>query len=418
MFKINNLTQDFMKTAFGNILEWYDFTVYGLFAIQISKAFFPNSNKFLSLLMVFATFAISFLVRPLGSIIFGLLGDRYGKHYAVNLSIWLMAIPTTLIGLLPSYQIIGIFAPLLLIILRMCQGISAGGQFSGLIAISVESKSENKSLLTSLIYTISVIGCFIATLIGYITISLVQHYNQNQSFFISTLSWRIPFILSMVLFIIYYKMLPDLSKHSTTLEHDFKIKDIMKKQPRELLIMMIISSASGSLYYLLFTYLVTYLQVYVGISKNTAFLIENCLLALSIILYPLFGYYAGYLKCRVKTAQLISLSMIIAVCMLFYIKVSLLFGLVGGILLVIAFCAITSLTTSLFGEVFDSNYRMTACSFSFNLGVTISGFLPMVAEILSKYFEYGLQILLFVIVIMFYFGLQLLIKTNGYKYVK
>lgn len=135
----NGLTSemsDFIKSSFGNIIEWYDFTIYGLFALQIAKSFFPNDNRLISLMFIFATFAIGFLARPLGSIIFGILGDNYGKSYAVNLSIWLMAIPTMLIGILPSYQQIGILAPILLIILRICQGISAGGQFSGLIILN------------------------------------------------------------------------------------------------------------------------------------------------------------------------------------------------------------------------------------------------------------------------------------------
>lgn len=414
MFKINKITQDFIKTSFGNILEWYDFAIYGLFAIQISKAFFPVSNKFISLLMVFATFAVGFLARPLGSIIFGLIGDRHGKHYSVNLSIWLMAIPTALIGLLPTYQSIGMFAPIGLIILRFCQGISAGGQFSGLIAIAVDSDSNNKPFLTSLIYAISVVGCFAASLVGYLSVTLINYFNPQHDPFISTLTWRIPFILSIVLFIIYHKMLPDLSHHSVEVEHEFSIKDIFKKQPNEIIVMIIISALSGTLYYTLFTYLVTYLQLHMGIHKATAFLIENGFLALSIVLYPLFGYYAHQFKCRARTAQIVSIIMTIGVFGLFYIKSSLILGIISSIILVTTFCAITALITSLFAEVFDENYRMTACSFSFNAGITVSGFSPMIAEILSKYCSCGLQLLLLLVAIVFYIVFGRLIRTEGY----
>ncbi|MFN7095761.1 MAG: MFS transporter, partial [Burkholderiales bacterium] len=79
---------DFLKTSFGNILEWYDFSLYGIFTVSISKAFFPSSSAFLSLLMAFLAFSVSFLARPCGSIIFGYIGDKMGKHYSVNLSIW------------------------------------------------------------------------------------------------------------------------------------------------------------------------------------------------------------------------------------------------------------------------------------------------------------------------------------------
>ena len=418
MAKLKNLTQDFIKTSFGNILEWYDFTIYGLFAIQISKAFFPNNSHFVGLLLVFATFAVGFLARPLGSIIFGMIGDRKGKHYAVNLSVWFMVVPTALIGLMPSYSTIGVFAPILLVILRICQGVSAGGQFSGLIAIAVDSDAKNKSFLVSLVYAISVIGCFVASIVGYISITVVKQLNPTQDFFISTLSWRVPFILSILLFYVYYKMTPEFAKHNIEAENKFTVKDIFKEQPREVIIMIIVSAMTGTLYYILFTYLVTYLQLHIGISKQLSFLVENGALALSIILYPLFGYYANSFGERIKNARVITLLMLVSIVLLMYARTNLWFGALSVLWMVITFCAVVSFVTSAFAEVFKAKYRMTACSFSFNTGIAMSGFAPLIAELLSKFFQYGLQIFLSITVVTLWLALGKLIKTKGYALIK
>ena len=105
--QIPQLTKDFIKTSLGNMLEWYDFSLYAFFALRMSQSFFPNFSPFISLLLAFLTFGVSFIGRPIGSLIFGYIGDRIGKHYSVNLAIWCMAVPTIIIGLLPTYSQIG-----------------------------------------------------------------------------------------------------------------------------------------------------------------------------------------------------------------------------------------------------------------------------------------------------------------------
>lgn len=411
--KLDRVSRDFIKTSFGNVLEWYDFTIYGLFALQISQAFFPKNIPFISLLLVFVTFAVGFLARPLGSFIFGVIGDRRGKHYAVNLSIWVMAVPTTLIGFLPGYQQIGMLSPMLLVVLRICQGISAGGQFSGLIAIAVDSDAKNKPFLVSLIYTISVVGCLAAALIGSVSIAVFGHVKSDHSF-INSLSWRIPFILSIVIFLIYTKMVPEFRRHNLESSHKFTLPEIFSRQPRELTYMAILNFTTGTIYYILFTYLVTFLQEYLHLGKQTSFMVMNTLLIFSIILYPLFGYFAGGYNCRIKHARKYVIVMMAAVILFALIKDSFWLGIVGLTGMVITFCAITSLVTSLFAEVFDERYRMTACSLSFNLGITLAGFAPLIAEISSTFWKFGLAGFLEIILVIMYYVLCEIVKTHGY----
>jgi MFS transporter, MHS family, proline/betaine transporter len=370
-------------------------------------------DRFISLLLVFFTFAIGFVARPIGAIIFGMIGDRKGKLYAVNLSIWLMAIPTTLIGLLPSYNKVGLLAPICLVSLRVLQGISAGGQFSGLIAIAADSNNKNRAFLVSLVHAISIIGCLIASVVSYLTIIIVNSLDLGHV--LANFTWRIPFVISSILFIIYIKFRPKLDSHSFTY-NKFSFMDILRKQPNELITMIIFGSCTGTVYYVLFSYIVTYLQLYVHLSKSTSFMIMNGVLLLSIILYPIFGYVARNYLCRVAQAQKLILYLLIAAGVFTGATFSPWFAVVGLVLMVIYFCAITAFVTSLFAEVFAINYRMTACSLSYNIGVTIAGFAPLIAEIFSsKLTNIGLPIFIGLVCMIMYISLMRIRLSKGYQ---
>lgn len=409
-------TKEFIKTSFGNILEWYDFAIYGLFALPMSKAFFPDQGKFIAVLSVFATFAVGFLARPIGSIIFGRIGDKFGKQYAVNLSVWVMAVPTTLIGFLPTYKQFGVVIPLIFVILRICQGLSVGGQFSGLVAIAVESSEYNKSFLSSVVNTISVVGAFLATLIGWLSTMIMHHFGKGSSneLFLS-LSWRIPFILSGVLFVIYYLLVPHFEKISTDTKEKIGIKDILTQQPKELLIMSYLSAATMTLYYIIASYLVTYLQTYIHLNSRSSLIIENILLVISIICFPIFGRYADKCPDRIKQSKYFVMLLVIAVSLVFFLPQFLLLGLVGVMLLVVGYCGIISFTTSLFAEMFHKEYRMTACSLSFNLGITFAGFAPMISEIVSKFFDHGFFCFILFVIMLVWHALYLLKNNKSYK---
>src|SRR5258708_14857458 len=125
--------------AIGNLLEWYDFAVYGYFAAQIGRAFFPDQDKVAQLLAAFGVFAVGFMMRPVGGAAFGYIGDRLGPRAALTLSVAAMAVPTFLIGVLPGYDVLGLAAPILLTVLRMVQGMSVGGEYTTSIVFLVES---------------------------------------------------------------------------------------------------------------------------------------------------------------------------------------------------------------------------------------------------------------------------------------
>lgn len=409
-------TKEFIKTSFGNILEWYDFAIYGLFALPMSKAFFPNQGKFIAIISVFATFAVGFLARPLGSIIFGSIGDKFGKQYAVNLSVWFMAIPTVCIGLLPDYQHLNILTPLIFVILRICQGLSVGGQFSGLIAIAVESSPNNKVFLSSLVNTIAVLGAFLATFVSWMSVVLINHIsNPNSSELLLSFSWRIPFLLSGVLFIIYHLMVPHFEKTPTADIAEASMKKIFIQQPKELCIMAYLSATSTTLYYIVASYLVTYLQIYVNISSKTSLIVENFSLIVSIICFPIFGKIADKCNDRVSQSKYFLILLLISVFLIFFIHKYFILGIIGIMFLVIGYSGIISFTVSMFAEIFHKKYRMTACSLSFNLGITIAGFAPMISEIASKFFRHGFFYFILLVIILLAHCLFLLKNNKSYK---
>ncbi len=176
----------------GNSLEAYDFSIYGYFAVIISNNFFPESSVWGSIIKMYSIFAIGFLARPIGALIYGYIGDIYGRKLSMYISIITIAISTGLIGLLPSKDIIGVFAPILLIILRFIQGLSLGGEYTGSIIYILENTRKNKTFYGSLAIAGGNIGLLLASIVSYILTS----YLSND--FLHSYGWRIAFIIAFL----------------------------------------------------------------------------------------------------------------------------------------------------------------------------------------------------------------------------
>ncbi len=140
----NNTRKVVAAGAIGNVLEWYDFAVYGYFAASIGRAFFPKEDPVAQVLSAFGIFAVGFLMRPIGGTIIGHIGDHYGRRAALTFSVMAMAIPTFLLGLLPGYAVLGLMAPIALTALRMVQGLSVGGEYTTSVVFMVEHAPEGR----------------------------------------------------------------------------------------------------------------------------------------------------------------------------------------------------------------------------------------------------------------------------------
>jgi len=151
----------------GNVLEWYDFAIYGYFATQIGRNFFPHEDAVAQLLSAFGVFAIGYLMRPIGGVIVGHIGDRFGRRAALTFSVTAMAIPTFLIGLLPGYQTIGLLAPIGLTLLRIVQGLSVGGEYTTSMVFLIERAPEGRrGLMGALAASGSALGILLGSAVG------------------------------------------------------------------------------------------------------------------------------------------------------------------------------------------------------------------------------------------------------------
>ncbi|HIB17803.1 MAG: MFS transporter [Alphaproteobacteria bacterium] len=183
-----------IAAALGNMLEWYDFAVYGFMATILASHFFPANDEVTSLLATFAAFGVGFAARPLGAIIIGRLADRRGRKFALMVTIYLMAFGTVMIGLTPTYSSIGLIAPLLIVLARLIQGFSAGGEWGGSTAFMVEWAADNRRGFVGSFQQVSVAA---GLLLGSGCAALLSTILSEDA--VTSWGWRIPFLLGGVI---------------------------------------------------------------------------------------------------------------------------------------------------------------------------------------------------------------------------
>src|SRR5215831_18832833 len=183
----------------GTVIEWYDFYIFGSLAAVISGVFYPETNATISLLKWLATFAAGFAVRPFGALFFGRIGDLVGRKYAFMITLLIMGGSTAVIGLLPGYGTLGIFAPILLVMLRLLQGLALGGEYGGAaIYVAEHAPDHKRGFYTSFIQTTATLGLFVSLLV------ILATKNAMSDATFRAWGWRIPFLLSAVLVIVSY----------------------------------------------------------------------------------------------------------------------------------------------------------------------------------------------------------------------
>ena len=184
------------SSGLANIFEWYDYALFGHFALILGAKFFPENDPNTSLLYAFLAFALGYLMRPLGGVFFGILGDRFGRKTALSASIMCMAVPTMTIGLLPTYDSIGITATILMIVARMLQGLSMGGALTGSISFVIEhAPKEHRGLAGSISMSSICIGILLGSIVAHSIKSLLPEESFNDW------GWRVPFLIGI--FIIF-----------------------------------------------------------------------------------------------------------------------------------------------------------------------------------------------------------------------
>ena len=187
-----NITRLVVAISVGNALEWYDITVYGYFAAYISQAFFPNNDPTISILLTFGTFGLSYFIRPIGGVVLGAYADRHGRKASLVISIVLMTFGTLAIAFTPTYEIIGILAPIAVLAARLLQGFSAGGEFGSSTAFLVEHAPDRRGFIASWQFASQGLSTLIASAFG-VGLTSWMAPAEMQSW-----GWRIPFLFGIL----------------------------------------------------------------------------------------------------------------------------------------------------------------------------------------------------------------------------
>ena len=284
----------------GTLIEWYDFYIFGSLATIISSLFFPKGNDVVALLLTLATFATGFIVRPFGAVFFGALGDIVGRKYTFLVTLILMGSSTFAIGLLPTYETSGILAPLLLLFLRLLQGLALGGEYGGAATYVAEhSPNERRGFYTSFIQTTATLGLFVSLGVILSTRSIL-----GESSF-TDWGWRIPFLLSSILVVFSYYIRRKL--HESPVYQDLKktgkasrnpIRDsLMHKENRRMVILALFGATAGQgvVWYTGQFYALYYLQTVLKVN----FTLANIVVAVPLLVATPFFIVFGGLSDRI-----------------------------------------------------------------------------------------------------------------------
>jgi len=284
----------------GNVLEWYDFAIYGYFAAAIGRQFFPHQDPVAQLVAAFGVFAAGYLMRPVGGVLVGHIGDRFGRRAALTFSVAAMAIPTFLIGLLPGYATIGLAAPVVLTLLRMVQGLSVGGEYtSSMIFLIEHAPKGRRGLLGALTSSGAIGGILLGSAVG------AAFAAALPSEALDAWGWRIPFLLGLVLGIVGYFLRRHVQE-SVPAERPARapIVETLQDHWRFVLTVAGLSLFFGTSFYITFVYLVSWMQTADGLAPARALEINSFSMAAVLLI----TIASGWLSDRVGRKPLMLLS--------------------------------------------------------------------------------------------------------------
>lgn len=382
-----NLRKTMVASFIGNFVEWFDYAVYGYLAVIIAAVFFPQTDSKTALIATFALFALSFVVRPLGGIVWGYFGDRYGRRDALSYSILIMSFSTFLIGCLPVYEHVGIAAPILLTLLRIVQGFSASGEYSGAAIYMVESAPVARrgfyaSIVPASTATGLLFGSLFATML-YMTLNSEQLHDWG---------WRIPFLLAAPFGLIgryirvHLEDSPEFiafkKREAGEVEREsFPLRDLLVKYHQEILVSFGVTCLNAVGFYILLSYLPTYMSAELGVEETTSFMLST--VTLSVYIGLIFGM--GLLSDKIGRYRILMLAsilfMILAVPLFMLIETGVLVTvMIAQIILAMLLSMNDGSLASFLSEIFPLRVRYSGMAFSFNsANALFGGTAPLIA---------------------------------------
>ncbi|YCH08781.1 MFS transporter [Arthrobacter sp. alpha11c] len=403
----------------GNALEWYDFFLYATAsAVVFGRLFFPSDvDPLVGTMAAFAGFAVGFAARPLGGIIFGHIGDRLGRKRALVMTLSIMGISTALMGLLPTYAQVGLWAPALLILLRVVQGIAAGGEWGGgVLLISENSSTTRRGMLSAFSQGGISLGFVLSSLVFF----LVQLMPDTQ--FLAW-GWRVPFLLSVVLLAVgaYIRFRLPESKEFTAASHSkqhrLPVLAAIKTHPREILVAMGLRVAENGGSYIFLSFSIAY-GVHVGVDKGLL------LMAVAVSMLVSFGTYIffGHLSDRIGRRPVYALGAVGMGAMAFPF-----FSMIDSntpAIVILAFLlgnglchgAMIGTQPAFFHELFSAEVRYSAMAIAHELAAVFAGgFAPLIATALLLQYGSSIPVSLYVIGLVLVTLIALVFSRHGVK---
>jgi MHS family proline/betaine transporter-like MFS transporter len=372
------LTRVIVAASLGNALEWFDFLVYGYFAVTISNVFFPSDNPTASLLAALGTFSVSFLMRPIGAILIGAYTDRAGRKAGLTLSILLMVLGTTMTALTPGYATIGLAAPILIFVARVLQGFSVGGEFGSAVTFLAEQTASRKGFVASWQWASTGITGALASAFGLVLTSTLSPEQLVEW------GWRVPFLFGILIGPVglYIRRRLDETPEYVEIEPTrTPARDVLRDHPIEMLLAMGASAISNSSAYIIL-YIPTYAMKKLHLPQATGFTATLVGAVILGIASPFAGHFSdkfGRSGILTGTAWLFFLT----IYPVFYLMVaspSLATAIFAAGWLSLVKAGYSGVLPSQLSELFPTRVRGIGVSLSFALAVTIfGGFTPFVA---------------------------------------
>ena len=376
---LRNLVGRILGVSIGGFLEWFDFSIYAVFAVIISEQIFGSIG---AIFLVFLAYGLGFVMRPAGSFFFGHIGDKYGRKKALTITFWVMGIATILTGLVPDYTSIGIAAPILLTIVRMAQGFGTGGEWGSAGAYLIELGGSNRrGFYSSIQNFIALFGIMVSTAVG-------LALTQLPSSFLDSIGWRMPFLIggSVIIPIAYFsrKGIPETDSFKQIIaKNEIKTSPILltlKNDYKPFLIIIFGTAALMTTFYGAIIYMTTYIVTVIGLSLEVGLIASLTSLAFWTFLTPVFGYLSDILKTR-KKLFLISTLLLIPLTPIYFLTVAthqLALIVVMAAIFGVASSAAAGTLVAFVSESFPTSERATGFT-SYNISAAyFGGFAPVI----------------------------------------